>query len=321
MMKHWLKIIIFILAIVFVMLITVWLWYNNQLHKTRNNPGVAKIEILEGDSTDEVLNKLVSQKLVDQYYVMAFYVLRKRVVFMPGTFAIPDKFTVPELITALKKDLHKESKFTIPEGWTKEQIADAVTAKGLLGEKFLALAKDYEGQLFPDTYNIDDKTTELDIFNKMHNQYLEKITQIAIDRNTLILASIVEREGKNDTDRPIIAGIYKNRLNKGMALQADPTVQYGKYTDLGLAPLKDGRKDYWAPITLADYSGVKSEYNTYLHPGLPPAPICNPGSKSLAAAANPGTTNAYYFIHTSAGQIITARTLDEHNLNKAKYLR
>jgi len=315
------RIIGFTLLAILIVVITGWIWYLNQLHTVIKNPGYSQIEINQGDTSHEIITTLVEKKFIKHYYVAAMYVLGKDIMFMPGLFEIPANYTVPQLMEVLSSEKNKETKITIPEGWTKEQIADLLATHKLNREKFLVAAKDYEGQLFPDTYYIDEKTTEVDFFNKMHNEYLTRVKDLNITRNTLILASIVEREARHNDERPIIAGIYQNRININMALQADPTVQYAKYTNLGQAPVKDGKIDYWAPITVADYTGVKSPFNTYLSAGLPPAPICNPGIKSLEAAANPASTNAYFFFSTSDGKLITSKTLAEHNANKVKYLK
>ena len=133
------------------------------------------------------------------------------------------------------------------------------------------------------------------------------------DKNTLILASLLEREAKGLDDKKIVAGILLNRLHLAMPLQVDASVQYAK--DSLLKPEK-----YWQPITREDLK-IDSPYNTYKNSGLPPSPICNPGLNSLIAAYHPSPTDYIYYIHDTTGQIHYAKTLDEHNANVAKYLR
>jgi UPF0755 protein len=125
----------------------------------------------------------------------------------------------------------------------------------------------------------------------------------------VILASLLERETKTDTERPIVAGILINRLNLGMPLQVDASVQYAVGTPA----------DWWPIITLNDLK-VNSLYNTYKYAGLPPAPIANPGLSSFKAALNPAQTDYLYYISDTSGQIHYAKTLAEQNANIAKYL-
>jgi UPF0755 protein len=127
--------------------------------------------------------------------------------------------------------------------------------------------------------------------------------------DSVILASILERETKTDAERPVVAGILINRLNLGMPLQVDATVQYAVGTS----------KDWWPILTLEDLK-VNSLYNTYKYAGLPPGPIANPGLSSLKAAFNPAQTDYLYYIHDPTGQIHYAKTLAEQNANIAKYL-
>lgn len=319
-MGHKLKLWLFVIGIMLSGVGGAVLWGINQLNHVYQKPETS-FDIIEGDTTSNIIDTLVKHHFIQHPNIAISYIYFHHLTFMPGSFTIPDQYTMPELLTLFNSSPKKENRLTIPEGWNREQIADALAAHNLSGAIFLSLTKDYEGQLFPDTYNLDSKTTEKDLVDRMTGQYAKKTAGLGIGKNELILASIVEREAKNDSDRAIIAGIYKHRLSLGMALEADPTVQYAKYVDLDLAPIKNGKKDYWAPITAADYKGVNSPYNTYLNAGLPPTPICNPGLKSITAAASPANTDAVYFLHTKDGRIVTARTLEEHNANKARYLR
>jgi UPF0755 protein len=133
----------------------------------------------------------------------------------------------------------------------------------------------------------------------MPKVYQERTAGMNVSDSTLKLASIVEREAANDSDRALIAGIYTNRLNRGMKLEADPTVQYGKDNNEfgGLTWEKKQEFKFWGTISLADYTAVKSDYNTNSFVGLPPTPICNPGLKSIVAALAPQESNYIYFLH------------------------
>jgi UPF0755 protein len=155
---------------------------------------------------------------------------------------------------------------------------------------------------------LSDGITAHGLVTILHNNYLKKVGEL--DKQTLILASLVERETKGDAEKPVVAGILKKRLAQNWALELDATVQYA----LG----KTG--NWWPDTTLADRK-VKSPYNTYLHPGLPPAPIGNPGLASINAVKNAEESPYYYYLHDKSGVIHYASTLEEHNQNIAKYIR
>lgn len=207
----------------------------------------------------------------------------------------------------------KNRTVTFREGLTRQEMARQLKQAGFVyADEFLTLTEHDEGKLFPDTYNLTIDMPATDIRQKLLDNFTLRTKALQPTTEQIILASIVEREAKGDADRADIAGVYFNRVNAGMKLEADPTVQYAKYTVLGLAPTKNGELDYWAPITQADYTSVDSAYNTYEHVGLPPGPICNPGLKSLTAAVDPAKTDAVYFFHTKDGQAVFSKTLNEH---------
>jgi UPF0755 protein len=130
----------------------------------------------------------------------------------------------------------------------------------------------------------------------------------------ITLASIIEREGQTNEDRPVIAGILMNRLEAGWPLQADATLQYA----LGYQS-KD--KTWWKKTLYDEDKKINSPYNTYANPGLPPGPISNPGLASIQAAIYPKKTDYWYYLHDPAGGVHYAITLEEHNANIAKFLR
>lgn len=172
----------------------------------------------------------------------------------------------------------------------------------------------YEGYLFPDTYRIFKDATVEDIVIKMFNNFDKKITSQMLGEidnqgktlyEILILASIIEKEGDTIENKKKVAGVYYNRLKLGMALQADPTVNYvtGKSTDR--PSLDDIESD--------------NLYNTYKYPGLPPGPITNPGLDSIMAVIYPDQNNYYYFINTPDGEMIFAETFEQHKRNRQIY--
>ena len=320
-MKKILKPLLIFLAIIAVSFSIIVLYYFNQIDRSYKINSAQSFEIIAGQSRSSIIMNLRDKDLLGSTWPALLYVKLNSPNFLPGIYTIPTSYHFKELLVLFNNESKKEEKLTIPEGWNRQQIAEKIADYNLSEAKFLSLSNGKEGMLFPDTYFIGEKTTEEDLLNRMIANYQQKVKANAINDDKLILASIVEREARNNGERALIAGIYQHRLDIGMALDADPTVQYAKYTDLGLAPLEDGKHNYWAPITVKDYKSVNSKFNTYLFPGLPPAPICNPGQKSIDAALSPQGTDAIYFFHTSSGEIITSETLAEHNANKSKYLK
>lgn len=211
---------------------------------------------------------------------------------------------------------------TTLEGWRNEEIASVLSKNLDIPEsEFLKVAK--LGYMFPDTYLVPQDASAgaviaifTDAFNK--NVTLDMKADIRATGMSLseviTLASIVEREGHTDEDRPVIAGILMNRLQAGWPLQADATLQYA----LGYQS-KD--KTWWKKSLYDEDKKINSPYNTYANPGLPPGPISNPGLASIRAAIYPKKTDYWYYLHDPAGGVHYATTLEEHNANIEKYLR
>lgn len=181
---------------------------------------------------------------------------------------------------------------------------------------FLAEAKSWEGFLFPDTYRFAPDSPPRLILKKFLDNFKAKAWSILEAAGPgwyedLILASLVEREVPIGRERELVSGILRKRLKIGMALQVDATVHYGKC---------HGRYENCPPLTESDFR-VKSVYNTYLYPGLPPAPIANPGRDAILAVLNPKTSSfLYYLSDPETGKTIFSETLEKHNINRARYL-
>ena len=172
-------------------------------------------------------------------------------------------------------------------------------------------APDLEGYLFPDTYTLPRRATAAQLVERMVNRFQKVMTPELKEqaaqrglsvRELVTLASLVEKETARPDERPIVAGVYSNRLRVGMGLQCDPTVIYA----LMLAGRYDGN------IRRADLQ-IDSPYNTYRYAGLPPGPIAAPGEASLRAAANPADVPYLYFVSRNDGSHVFSTTLEEHN--------
>lgn len=211
---------------------------------------------------------------------------------------------------------------TTLEGWRSEEIATELSKDLSIPEsQFLSYAQ--EGYMFPDTYLIPRDATASAVAQMFFDNFNKKVTpQMREDAKkngltfaqTITLASIVEREGKTDSDRPVIAGVLLNRIKAGMPLQVDATIQYA----LGYQPFE---KSWWKKELTDDDKKINSSYNTYANPGLPPGPIANPGLASIKAVIYPTQTDYLYYLHDKSGTVHFARTIEEHNANIQKYLQ
>ncbi len=204
-------------------------------------------------------------------------------------------------------------KLTIPEGFLKKEIAAKFADFPRFDqEKFLGLAP--EGYLFPDTYFFNPSMTETDVIEIMKNNFEKQMAPLQNDikkskrslREIIIVASIVERETVFAEDRPKVAEVLWRRLDLGMPLQADATFAYinGK----GTFQLTD------------DDLKINSPYNTYTRVGLPPTAIGNPGLASIKAALYPAKTDYLYFLSDKTGRVYFAKTFEEHQTNRERYL-
>jgi UPF0755 protein len=218
---------------------------------------------------------------------------------------------------------------TVPEGANVFDIAARVERAGLgTRQDFMAAAsaqkgliadldpgaKSLEGYLFPDTYRFPPTVTAVQIVAAMVKRFRLAAAQLGLKvsvHQVVTIASLVERETAVDAERPLVASVFVNRLAKNMPLQTDPSVIYG----LELA----GK---WRGTIYASDLTRDTPYNTYLHAGLPPGPVANPGIPSLRAALDPAKTNYLYFVAAGTdaqGHALFAETLEEHNRNVAEY--
>jgi len=224
---------------------------------------------------------------------------------------------------------------TVPEGWTMYDIAGELSRQGICTQdEFLVVARDpaliadlapdarsLEGFLFPSTYEFTRHTTCEQIAKRMVQDFRavwesivppgsEKFPEGLTLQQIVTLASLVERETPRPEERPLVAGVFYNRLRRGLRLQCDPTVQYALELD-GHVTRNLSSRDL----------RVDSPYNTYSHRGLPPGPIANPGEASLRAAISPAQTDYMYFVANEKGGHFFSKTLEEHNRNVARYRR
>ena len=276
-----------------------------------------------GASLRQVGLALEKQGIIRSRFVFEIYVRLnpgKRMT-KAGQYQVGPGMSVPTVVGELVRGKPQSIRITIPEGLTLKETAALLADKGLIDtEEFIRLASDSnfvnqvftslrvengaEGYLFPDTYEFDLNVTTKEIVTQMLKQF-EKVYQKHFasipaerQREIVTMASIVEKEAKQAEERPIIAGVFYNRLRRDFPLQSCATVQYALGTHKKRLLYKDLQ--------------VKSPYNTYLNPGLPPGPIACPGLDSLKAAAFPMEVPYLFFVAKPDGSHVFSNTYAEH---------
>jgi UPF0755 protein len=245
-----------------------------------------------------------------------------------GEYEFSKAMSAGDILQKLVRGEVKAYNIVVPEGFTVRQIAARLAASGLADEKeFLRLARDRdtlaalkipaasaEGFLFPDTYKFDRTMDARTIMKTMADRFLVKVTGGMIDqaraqgfgiKEWVTLASIIEKETGRKDEMPLVSAVFRNRLRNRMPLQSDPTVIYGI-------------ENFDGNLTRTHLER-QNPYNTYLNRGLPPGPICNPGTDALAAALSPAPVDYLYFVSRNDGSHQFSATLAEHSRAVRKY--
>ena len=288
------------------------------------------VEIVEGSSAQGIGEQLEREGLIRSALVFRLLVRygEHGANLKTGHFSISPSSTPQEIIAQLEEGKVLVRKITFPEGLTIEEMG-AIVERAQIGtaDEFNRMAKtegkqfgdfpaDLLGYLLPDTYEIPWKCTVRDMVEIMTARF-DELARPLVDKkspldlaSTVVLASLVEREAQVDSERPIIAGVYINRLAIDMLLQCDATIQFA------LGKQKE-------QLLYSDLD-IESPYNTYRHPGLPPGPICSPGLAALQAAAHPQKSDYLFYVRNGIkndGSHVFSRTEGEHNAAVNKYLR
>lgn len=310
--------------------------YVNALLGPRDLPVPVTVTVPVSASSREVAGLLYQQGLIASPWVFDVYarVFRVDGDLKPGMY----RFGKGPSISALTAELvagPPSVMVTIPGGFTVDQMASYLAAKGLVSKGNFVHEADYgqfnysflvgvpygpgrlEGFLYPNTYSVTPgSNVSATIINMMLRQFEEETTKLDYAqkakaqgltvRQAVTVASIVEREATKNDQRAAVAGVIMNRLRLGMPIQSDATVEYALGGDI-------------ADLTPADFR-TDSPYNTYLHKGLPPGPIASPGEASLLASIHPDKSNYLYFLGEPDGTLVFSSTLAGQNANKKLYL-
>jgi UPF0755 protein len=258
-----------------------------------------------------------------------------------GVFKLKDDMTPAEVLETISgRGVARGTRVTIPEGFTLNQIAEALEDAGIVAlENFWVAAgserllvqlgipgKSAEGYLFPDTYCFEPGTSAESIVRRMHINFRNKVGFALAAKgdsfpDVVILASIVQAEARVSDEMGVIAGVYTNRLASpefpSRLLQADPTVAYG--CEPGITPRAPSCDGFVDTLTRRQLDDPQNPYNTYRHPGLPPGPICAPGLDALQAALRPKQVPFFYFVARKDGRHEFSVTLEEHQAAVARH--
>lgn len=298
-------------------------WWKNGTMAANPNDHTPQIFVVEkGEGMRKIANDLKIKGLIKDPIV--FFLLTRKLGIdtkvQAGDFRLNPSmsaYDVAQNLTHGTLDIW----VTILEGNRAGEIAD-ILEKSVPSFKssWRSALMANEGYLFPDTYLIPRDATVDQVISLMKNNFDAKYTALKneqttnlTENETIIIASIIEREAQFTNDRPIVASVIMNRLDLGMSLGVDPAIQYA----LGY---QANEKSWWKKELTADDLKINSPYNTRTNVGLPPTPISNPGETSIKAALNPAKTDYLYYLSDSSGHLHFATTLQGHNANISKYL-
>jgi len=292
--------------------------------------GIVLVNIPRGTPFAQVVNLLEEKDLIRSrllFRAMAYFYNAPQQI-KAGEYEFSKAMSAGDILQKLVRGEVKAYNIVVPEGFTVRLIAARLAANGLVDEKeFLRLARDHdtlatlkipaasaEGFLFPDTYRLDRSMDTRTILKTMADRFLVKMTGGMIEqvraqgfgiKEWVTLASIIEKETGRKDEMPLVSAVFRNRLRNRMPLQSDPTVIYGI-------------ENFDGNLTRTHLER-QNPYNTYLNRGLPPGPICNPGTDALAAALNPAPVDYLYFVSRNDGSHQFSATLAEHSRAVRKY--
>ncbi|MFA5135429.1 MAG: endolytic transglycosylase MltG [Patescibacteria group bacterium] len=317
-------------------------WTQTSLPVSSSNEE-ALFVVAEGEGVKEIAQNLHDAGLIRSTYWFEAYVFfdGSETKFAVGSFFLKPSMDAGDIVEVLTTGQGApERQITIIEGWTNAEIADYLQNQGIADTSDFISAvstndvstiipgaaydfleeiptgKSLEGYLFPDTYRIFENANTADIIERMLDNFSVRFTdKMVADAaagnmsvyNIVTLASIIEKEVRTDQDRKIAAGIFYERLDAGVALQSDATVNYVTGNQ-ALQP------------TIAE-TEIDNPYNTYRYAGLPPGPICNPSLSAILAAIYPQKSDYFYFLTKPDGETVFSTTYEQHLENKQRYLQ
>jgi UPF0755 protein len=305
--------------------------YENINREVSNSENVQVI-VEEDDDWEKLVVKMKEAGVINSDQGLLLYSKFKELKPTAGSYEVLPKTLIKNVLGMMSKgvpDFREEIEVMIKEGTNIQELADILAEKfSFTAEEFVQATKDYdteglsyvdaknnlEGYLYPDTYRFYEDSKPSEIIAKMLNNFENKAVPILRDKKsdlnwyqTLILASIVEKEVPKSKDRAIVAGIFLNRYKIGMALQSDATVNY----------LTNSGRDR---STFTDLE-IDSPYNTYKYAGLPPAPITSPSVNAIVSVLEPEKSDYLFFLTGAGGNVVYAKDFQQHIKNRQIYLK
>jgi UPF0755 protein len=277
------------------------------------------VVIQRGQGIREIAETLKREGVIDQVFpfVAGAVVLRVTDELKAGEYLIEPHASMRDVLASIVEGRSIQYQVTIPEGLTSEQIVQRLRDSQVLTGDVNEIPK--EGSLLPETYKVTRGTTREQVLQRMTASQRRLVQEIWERRNPglplksidefVTLASIVEKETAKADERPRVAAVFVNRLNKRMRLQSDPTIIYG---------LMGGKGSLGRPLLRTEMD-EPNPYNTYINDGLPPGPIGNPGRASLEATAHPAQTRDLYFVADGTGGHVFSENLDQHAKNVVRW--
>ena len=299
----------FLIIILIIFLCGFFLWQGIYLPKEGVFLEEKLFLVKEGENLFQIAENLEKEGLIKNRFFFNFYVLIKggQDKLQAGEYFLSPSMNIAQIARKIISGETAKMTVTIPEGFTIKQIEE------LLGLKLPGT--DLEGFLFPDTYQFQIGVTGEKVVKKMRDNFEKKFTPYRNEVSgaglttfeVITMASLVEKEVQTLKDRKIVSGILWKRKNNNIPLQVDATINY----ITGKKGVKVSTED----------TKIDSPYNTYKYLGLPAGPICNPGLESIRAAIYPEDSDYWYYLSVPEGETIFSKTLEEHNIAKAKYLK
>ncbi len=288
-----------------------------------DKPGPLTKEVLfevgKGQGLSVISSRLQKNGIISNRRIFALHAVASKSAkkLKAGKYAIPQGASMQDVLNILVRGKAIFYQVTLPEGWTSEQVVNALNAHPQLAGSIDTIPP--EGSLMPDTFQFSEGTNRRELLATMaaaQEKVLQKLwpsrqknLPFKTPREALILASIVEKETGRSGERKRVAGVFVNRLRIGMKLQSDPTIIYG---------LVGGKGKLGHPLRRSEIA-KKTGYNTYQINGLPPTPIANPGRKAIEAVLNPDATKDLFFVADGTGGHAFAPTMKGHNNNVRKW--
>ena len=328
------NVLIILVTVAFLILAGAVFFFLNQTGPAdKSDTDAIPIQVKQGETADQIADTLkekgvIKNKMAFKSYLKSHNVANK---LHAGSYLLSPSMTTEELVNELLNGVGEVIKVTIPEGYILKEVAEEFEKKELMDQDtFWDLVKHYdlsdysymkdapenehrmEGIFYPETYFFEVGSTPEEVFDTIVGHFdkiwaeLPENKSGLSDYDMLILASMIEKEAKNDKERPTIASVYLNRLERDMPMQCDATILYAM-------PERKTQLHY------SDYK-YKSIYNTYLYRGFPPTPICNPGVESLKAACQPDDTDYLYYLWDRVDKDghIFSKTYKEHLKHQEK---